>query len=418
MKKLLSSFLMTLIVFVAVNAQMTNTDLEMWSPKTSSFGYPPFIATETYTYDDPTGWSTSNQVTNHSAFGAASNVVLDSTHYSGVLSAKLTTIPFSMLTFSFNVPGILVNGNFVLDPTAVTGGVDPIALPGTGMPATGDPGVFSGYFKYFPATGVDSDTCTIMAVGVDASRNQICQAVFQSSAVTATFTRFEVPFEYLACGTVDTVIILALSSPVNFTAGSGLPGSTLYVDSFTVLDATAPVNVHPEAVDDAASTIQETAVDIDVLANDSDCESDAMMPNIVVSPANGTAMVTGTNTITYTPNPSYTGTDVFTYTACDAGGCGMEATVSVTVNPSGIELRNNDFNVYPNPVINVVYVDNKTNMNGHIEMIDILGNIAVRNDMKFGKNELSTSNLSKGVYLLNVLDNNGTIVSSRRIVKE
>ncbi|MFC5345246.1 IPT/TIG domain-containing protein [Brevundimonas staleyi] len=59
-------------------------------------------------------------------------------------------------------------------------------------------------------------------------------------------------------------------------------------------------------------------------------------------PSHGSTSVTGL-TISYTPNPGYSGPDSFTYTAGNAGGTSLPATVSLTVSPptltlSGIEL--------------------------------------------------------------------------------
>jgi Glycosyl Hydrolase Family 88/Bacterial Ig domain len=47
------------------------------------------------------------------------------------------------------------------------------------------------------------------------------------------------------------------------------------------------------------------------------------------------ALVYGRNTITYTPNPGFTGTDSFTYQVCDSAGQTATATVTVVVQPGG-----------------------------------------------------------------------------------
>lgn len=54
--------------------------------------------------------------------------------------------------------------------------------------------------------------------------------------------------------------------------------------------------------------------------------------------ANGTAIVTGPNTITYQPNAGFAGTDSFTYTATNTGGTSAPATVTVTVNDPVITI--------------------------------------------------------------------------------
>jgi unsaturated chondroitin disaccharide hydrolase len=46
------------------------------------------------------------------------------------------------------------------------------------------------------------------------------------------------------------------------------------------------------------------------------------------------ALAYGRNTITYTPNPGFTGTDTFTYQVCDSAGQTATATVTVVVQPT------------------------------------------------------------------------------------
>lgn len=91
------------------------------------------------------------------------------------------------------------------------------------------------------------------------------------------------------------------------------------------------VNDSPIAVDDTASTDEEIAVDIDVIVNDSDVDGDALLISDVGSPDNGSAVISGAGIVTYTPNPSFTGSDSFTYTVSD-GELSDVGTVNVTVN--------------------------------------------------------------------------------------
>jgi uncharacterized protein YhjY with autotransporter beta-barrel domain len=59
---------------------------------------------------------------------------------------------------------------------------------------------------------------------------------------------------------------------------------------------------------------------------------------ITVPPTNGTAIVTGPNTITYQPTAGYAGPDSFSYTATNSGGTSAPATVSVTVQDPVITI--------------------------------------------------------------------------------
>ena len=97
----------------------------------------------------------------------------------------------------------------------------------------------------------------------------------------------------------------------------------------------AAVNDVPVAVDDSATTNEDTAVTIYVLTNDSDVDSpegDTFNPAAILSgPANGSADIAG-NTIIYTPNANYYGADEFTYQITDSGGLTASAIVSVKIN--------------------------------------------------------------------------------------
>jgi hypothetical protein len=90
-------------------------------------------------------------------------------------------------------------------------------------------------------------------------------------------------------------------------------------------------NTPPIAVADTATTTEDRAVDINVLANDTDADDDDLTVTITAGPTNGTAIVNDDNTVTYTPNANFNGRDTFTYTA-DEGNDGTDAAiVAVTV---------------------------------------------------------------------------------------
>ncbi|BBO17612.1 conserved hypothetical protein [Candidatus Brocadia pituitae] len=90
----------------------------------------------------------------------------------------------------------------------------------------------------------------------------------------------------------------------------------------------------PFANNDLAVTDQDTAVDINVIANDSDSDGtiDPSTVTVTSNPNNGIALANVGGTVTYTPNTGFTGTDTFKYTVKDnAGAVSNEATVTVTV---------------------------------------------------------------------------------------
>jgi hypothetical protein len=89
------------------------------------------------------------------------------------------------------------------------------------------------------------------------------------------------------------------------------------------------------AVDDSAITDEDTRVTVNVLANDSDPDGDALTVSdyVTASAQSGTVSCAGDGVCTYTPPAGLSGTDTFTYTANDGKGGTDAATVTVTVNP-------------------------------------------------------------------------------------
>lgn len=109
----------------------------------------------------------------------------------------------------------------------------------------------------------------------------------------------------------------------------------------------------PQAVDDAATTPEDTPVTINVVANDTDSDSGTLTVQSFTPPANGTASIVG-NQIRYVPNANFHGTDQFSYTITD-GSSTATANVRVTVTsandpPTGVA---DAYSTQRNTVLNV-----------------------------------------------------------------
>jgi large repetitive protein len=96
------------------------------------------------------------------------------------------------------------------------------------------------------------------------------------------------------------------------------------------------VNDPPTAANDAATTIEDTPVIINVLANDSFAPDvgETLTVSVVTPPANGTAILNVDGTITYTPSSKFTGQGSFTYRVSDGQAFSNVATVAIQVIPS------------------------------------------------------------------------------------
>ena len=103
----------------------------------------------------------------------------------------------------------------------------------------------------------------------------------------------------------------------------------------TVQIAVTAVNDPPVALDDAATTNEDTAVLVSVLANDSDVDSAISLTSFIILtlPLHGTTQMVDPATILirYTPFLDFHGTDTFTYRICDVASACDTAIVSITV---------------------------------------------------------------------------------------
>ena len=149
-----------------------------------------------------------------------------------------------------------------------------------------------------------------------------------------------------------SVAIKPQNNTVNYTPNSGFTG----VDTFTytandgtsdssvvtVTVTVAAANNAPVAVNDTASTVEDVAVNISVLANDTDADGDSLTVANLTQPTNGSVTVSSNNKVDYTPNSGFIGVDTFTYTANDGTDDSNVATVTVTVTAAGAPVAVND----------------------------------------------------------------------------
>ncbi|MCG8406610.1 MAG: tandem-95 repeat protein [Phycisphaerales bacterium] len=156
--------------------------------------------------------------------------------------------------------------------------------------------------------------------------------------------------------------------------GTPLPGQC---DSASVSITVNAVNDPPLAVDDDMEmTNEDTAVVIDVLANDSDVDGnlDPGSVVIIVEPDHGTALVNAaTGEVEYVPDPDFSGIDMFTYEVCDDGTplpseCDA-AVVTVTVKAvNDVPMANNDTAVTNEDVsVTIDVLANDDDLDGNLD---------------------------------------------------
>lgn len=122
------------------------------------------------------------------------------------------------------------------------------------------------------------------------------------------------------------------------------------------------VNDQPTAVNDTFAVNEDTTIsDLDLLANDSDVERDAIWVSAISTPAFGQISKSG-DTYTYRPYRNQYGTETLTYTVTDGKDT---ATATLTINVTSV----NDA-----PVAWTDYCTLTNNTAGETALIDVLGN--------------------------------------------
>jgi VCBS repeat-containing protein len=93
------------------------------------------------------------------------------------------------------------------------------------------------------------------------------------------------------------------------------------------------VNRVPVANTDTVALDEDTTIDVDVLANDTDEDGDPLTAVVLTQPAHGTATLNANGTVRYAPAQDYNGPDSFTYRVSDPFGGSAVGTVRITVRP-------------------------------------------------------------------------------------
>jgi hypothetical protein len=105
-------------------------------------------------------------------------------------------------------------------------------------------------------------------------------------------------------------------------------------DTATVNVTVTNVNDPPVANGNSYTINQDTVLNVaapGVLGNDSDIDGDGLTANLVSGPSHGSVTLNAGGSFSYTPAPSFAGSDSFTYRAFDGAANSNTAVVSITV---------------------------------------------------------------------------------------
>jgi VCBS repeat-containing protein len=179
----------------------------------------------------------------------------------------------------------------------------------------------------------------VLANDLDPNNDHLTAAVASGPAHGTLLLNADGSFEYHAAANYNG------ADSFSYVASDGFGGNSAVT---TVQLSIAAVNDAPVAAGDSASVLEDSAVLIDVLANDSDVDGDAM--SIVLGGAKsalGASLVLDHGQVRYVADADsfdllkagQSVTDSFTYTADDGhGGVSAPVTVKVTVTEAGDNL--------------------------------------------------------------------------------
>lgn len=173
----------------------------------------------------------------------------------------------------------------------------------------------------------------------------------QSGFVSDNIIRIVVPRAAVGATIGESITDFLIRARLNLVAATltpdNMPDSLVGFGSYELVgseNCEVIENTPPVANDDSATTDADMAVVIDVVGGstpgsvaDTDADGDTLSITGTSKPANGT-VTNDAQTVTYTPNAGFSGTDSFTYTISDGNGGSDSATVTVTVN----EVVNNN----------------------------------------------------------------------------
>ncbi len=161
------------------------------------------------------------------------------------------------------------------------------------------------------ATDPDNDSHTFSLIAGPGDADNGSFSIADNKLFTATDFNYDTQSQYT----------------IRVQADDGMGG--LFARAFSL--QVTHTNSAPTAYNDNASTTANTSFIINVLTNDTDPDMDPLSITAIGHPNFGVATLASDNTISYTPNSNFTGSDIFAYTIGDGNGGAHTAAVTVRV---------------------------------------------------------------------------------------
>ncbi len=179
-----------------------------------------------------------------------------------------------------------------------------------------------------PNVNFDNLLTVLFSLGSDVSTSVVSQGLGDNGMNSSVTISIDQSISLAASSNTGGVsdINVAANNPVSINTDGG------NTDGGSTDGGTTPADHQPVAQADSASTIENSAVTINLLNNDSGLEDGLVTLTVSGSASHGTLQVNSDGTVTYTPARDYRGVDSFIYQITDADGDSATASVSLTVN--------------------------------------------------------------------------------------
>lgn len=105
----------------------------------------------------------------------------------------------------------------------------------------------------------------------------------------------------------------------------------------------------------------------------------------------------------------------YTVTVTAANDCGATSDVHVIDHLSNERFAGLQFEVYPNPALDMLYIETKTS--GTMQLHDVTGRVLVSGHLNAGANVVDISKLQNGMYLIKVHGTDGSYIGTVKLIK-
>ena len=181
--------------------------------------------------------------------------------------------------------------------------------------------------------------------------------------------------------THGSVVINSGSSSLTYTPNTNYASTDSF--TYTISDASgAPstatvtisiINTAPQANSDSYSTPVNTPITVSPKSNDVDPDGQGITITSTSSPSHGTVTINGGNTITYSPDTNFAGSDSFTYTIIDDSGATSTATITVNIVNTAPNANPDTSNTFVNIPVDIYPLPNDVDPDSQTITIQSVG---------------------------------------------